>query len=139
MKTWIPNNQKKILNLVLKKRKDFFWLFSKYFFENLIIVWSFDSQLQLSCQQIYCLHEISFHFWINRYIFRYKSMKSGKTSKIVKRNECVIDFYRLINTIDINQIRFTDFYRLTTPGDTTIRCTQTYNHFTATTFSVFRR
>ena len=139
MKTWIPNNQKKILNLVLKKRKDFFWLFSKYFIENLIIVWSFDSQLQLSCQQIYCLHEISFHFWINRYIFRYKSKKSEVTSKIDKRNECVIDFYRLIDTIDISQIRFTDFYRLTTPGDTTIRCTQTYNHFTATTFSVFRR
>ena len=28
----------------------------------------------------------------------------------------MIDFYRLIDTIDINQIRFTNFYRLTTPG-----------------------
>ena len=62
-------------------------------------------------------------------------MKSEKTSKIDKRNECVIDFYRLIDTIDINQIRFTDFYRFTTPGDTTIRFTQTYNHFTKTTIS----
>ena len=43
-------------------------------------------------------------------------MKSGKTSKIDKRNECVIDFYRMIDTIDINQIRFTDVYRFTTPG-----------------------
>ena len=33
-----------------------------------------------------------------------------------KRNECVIDFYRLIDTIDIKQIRLTNFYRLTTPG-----------------------
>ena len=48
--------------------------------------------------------------------------------KIQDKSECVIDFYRLIDTIDINQIRFTDFYRcidwqidtnfyrLTTPG-----------------------
>ena len=43
-------------------------------------------------------------------------MKSGKTRKIDKRNESVIDFYRMIDTIDINQIRFTDFYRFTTPG-----------------------
>ena len=43
-------------------------------------------------------------------------MKSEKTSKIDKRNECVIDFHRLIDTVDINQIRFTDFYRLTTSG-----------------------
>ena len=50
-----------------------------------------------------------------------------KINRYVKR-DCVIDFYRLIDTIDINQIRFTDFYRfidrpidtdfyrLTTPG-----------------------
>ena len=37
-------------------------------------------------------------------------------------NRCVINFNQLINTIDINRIRFTDFhrfidsYRLTTPG-----------------------
>ena len=41
-------------------------------------------------------------------------MKSEKKSKIYYRNERVIDLYRLIDTIDINQIRFTDFYRLTT-------------------------
>ena len=35
------------------------------------------------------------------YQFRYKLMKSVKIKKIDKRNECVIDFYRL-----------TDFYRL---------------------------
>ena len=34
-------------------------------------------------------------------------MKSVK-KKIDKRNKCVIDFYNLIDTIDINQIRFTD-------------------------------
>ena len=37
-------------------------------------------------------------------------MKSVKIKKIDKRNECVIHFYRLINTIDTNQIRVTDFY-----------------------------
>ena len=43
-------------------------------------------------------------------------MKSEKIKlNIDIPNECVIDFYRLIDTIDINQIRFTDFYRLTTP------------------------
>ena len=31
--------------------------------------------------------------------------------KSVKINECVIDFYRLIDTVDINQSGFTDFYR----------------------------
>ena len=33
-----------------------------------------------------------------------------------------MDFYRLIDTIDINQIRFTDFYPLTTPGFNSCRC-----------------
>ena len=31
--------------------------------------------------------------------------------EISKRKRRVIDFYRFIDTIDINQIRFTDFYR----------------------------
>ena len=35
--------------------------------------------------------------------------------QINKGNECVIDFYRLIDTIEINQITFTDFYWLSTP------------------------
>ena len=49
------------------------------FFEVIIyIVLSFDSQLQLNCQQTYCLHESSFHFLMNRCIFGYKSMKSVK-------------------------------------------------------------
>ena len=37
-------------------------------------------------------------------------MESVKSREIDKRNEFVIDFYRLIDTIDINQITFTDFY-----------------------------
>ena len=38
--------------------------------------------------------------------FRYKSMESIN-------EKCAIDIYRLIDTIDINQIRFsTEFYRL---------------------------
>ena len=35
--------------------------------------------------------------------------------QIGKGNECVIDFYRLIDTIEINQITFTDFYQLSSP------------------------
>ena len=31
--------------------------------------------------------------------------------------QSVIDFYWLVHTIDIDQIRFTDLYRLTTVGD----------------------
>ena len=47
---------------------------------------------------------------MNRCFFRYESMKSVKIkiNIIDKGNECVIDFYRLIDTMDINQIRFTD-------------------------------
>ena len=36
-------------------------------------------------------------------------MKSLKSRYTDKRNMCVIDFYRFVDTIDINQIRFTDF------------------------------
>ena len=40
-----------------------------------------------------------------------------------ERKECVFDFYRLIDTIDINQIRFTDFYRLiVTPAIDSLFC-----------------
>ena len=35
-------------------------------------------------------------------------MESVKSRLIDRRNECVIDFYRLIDTIDTNQIIFTD-------------------------------
>ena len=31
--------------------------------------------------------------------------------KSVKTKECIIDFYRLIDTVGINQSGFTDFYR----------------------------
>ena len=34
--------------------------------------------------------------------------------------QSVIDFYWLVHTIDIDQIRFTDLYRLTTVGDNNI-------------------
>ena len=34
--------------------------------DNKLIAWSFDSQLQFNCQQIHCLHEIRFPFWMNR-------------------------------------------------------------------------
>ena len=33
----------------------------------MIIAWYFDSQLQLNCQYIYCLHEFSFHLLKNRW------------------------------------------------------------------------
>ena len=46
-------------------------------------------------------------------IFQYKSMKSVKVSRYIdERNDCVIGFYRFIDTIDITrQLRFTEFYR----------------------------
>ena len=44
-----------------------FFRFFKNFFKKVIIAGSFDSQLQLNWQQIYCSHEISFHFWMNRW------------------------------------------------------------------------
>ena len=40
-------------------------------------------------------------------------MSSVKSRQIDERKECASDFYRLIDTININQIRFTEFYRLT--------------------------
>ena len=61
-------------------------------------------------------------------------MKSVKSRLIDKRKEGVIDFYRLIDTINVNQIRFTefyrfidwridtDFYRLTTSGTKHDKC-----------------
>ena len=48
---------------------------------------------------------------MNRCIFRYEIDEIGKNQDKSIKNECVIDFYRLIDTIDINQITFTDFYR----------------------------
>ena len=74
-----------------------------------------NSQLQLHCPQIYCLHEISFHFWMNRYIFRYKSMKSVKIKRNrqttrVRHRFLPIDLY---NRYQSNQIyRFLLIYRL---------------------------
>ena len=63
LQTWpISAIRMKILNLVLKKR----WDLLKIFLLKTDIVWSFDSQLQLNCQQIHHLHEIHFHFWMNR-------------------------------------------------------------------------
>ena len=48
---------------------------------------------------------------MNRCIFRYEIDEIGKNQDKSIKNECVIDFYRLIDTIDINQITFTNFYR----------------------------
>ena len=50
-----------------KEKLRFFktFFFKKSDYHNKI-VGSFDCQLQLHCQQIHCLHEISFHFWMNR-------------------------------------------------------------------------
>ena len=42
-------------------------------------------------------------------------MELVKSRLINKQNEGVINFYRLIDTIDINQIRFTDFYQFIDP------------------------
>ena len=39
-----------------------FFRFFLIFKKKVIVVWSFDSLLQLNCQQIYRLHEISFNF-----------------------------------------------------------------------------
>ena len=48
---------------------------------------------------------------MNRCIFRYEIDEIGKNQDESIKNEYVIDFYRLIDTIDINQITFTYFYR----------------------------
>ena len=44
-----------------------------------------------------------------------KTMELVKSRLINKQNEGVITFYRLIDTIDINQIRFTDFCQFIDP------------------------
>ena len=64
---------------------------------------------QLSTNLLFAWNQFSF---LDEQRNRYKSMESVKTRKIDKQNECVIDIYQLINTTDIDQIRFTDFYRL---------------------------
>ena len=78
LKTW-PISAIRTLKRVLKKRKYFF----QVFFLSTNIVWSFNSQLLLNCQQIHCLHESGFHFRMNRRalrcIFRYKWMESVKS------------------------------------------------------------
>ena len=101
-------------------------------------VWSFESQLQLNCQQIYCLHEISFHFWMNSWtdVFRYKSMKSEKKKQnILTKRAC----HRSLPIDQYNRYQSNPIYRFLSIdycGYTTMCCTQTYNHFTTTTFSV---
>ena len=85
----------------------------------MIIVSSFDYQLQLNCQQIYCLHEFSFHFLMNRCILCYKTMKSveikiNRWTKWVCHRFLPIDRY---NRYQSNRIySFLSIYRLATPG-----------------------
>ena len=38
-------------------------------------------------------------------------ISKNQVKSVDKGNECVIDFYRLTDTIDTKQIRFPDFYR----------------------------
>ena len=112
VKNWAPTNlanirhRKKILNLVFKKRPDFV-LKKKV---RVILIIRLSIATQLSTNLLFAWIQFSFFDeQINSCIFRYKSMKSVK---IDERNECVIDFYRLIDTININQIRFTHFIAL---------------------------
>ena len=64
LKTWPISaiRRRRLKSGFSRKKKDFF----NFFFSSNNIVWSFDSQLQLNCQQIHCLHESNFHFWMNR-------------------------------------------------------------------------
>ena len=96
------------------------------------MVWSFDSQLQLNCQEISCLHEFSFQFFdeqMNWCIFRHKSMKSvsiqiNRWTKrvchrflpIVQRNRYqsnqihrLLSIYRLINRYRFFSIDFSGY------------------------------
>ena len=61
-KNWAP----KTLANIDRQKKTLKWVLKKYFFIIFLksnnIVWPFDSQLQLNCQEIHCLHEISFDF-----------------------------------------------------------------------------
>ena len=67
---------------------------------------------QLSANLLFAWIQFSFYNeQMNRCVFRYKSMKSVKIKITRWINERFIDFCWLINTIGINQIRFTYFYR----------------------------
>ena len=44
---------------------------------------------------------------------RYEIDEIGKNQEKSIKKDCVIDFYGFIHRIDINQFRFTDFYRIT--------------------------
>ena len=77
-----------------------------------MIVWSFDSQLQLNCQQVYCSHETSFHFWMNRWKdiirLRYKLMKSVKI-KINRETKRVC--HRFLPIDRYNRYQSNQFFR----------------------------
>ena len=121
LQTWpISAIRMKILNLVLKKRWD---LLKIFFIENwyCLILW-LSIATQLSTNSPFAWNPFSFlDEQKNRCIFCYKLMKWVKSRYIDKWNNCVIDFYQLINRYQfllIYQLMngFTNFYRLTTPG-----------------------
>ena len=67
---------------------------------------------QFSINLLFAWSQSSF-FDEDFHIFRYEIDEVGKNhdKSTEKKNERVIEFYQLIDTIDINQIRFTDIYR----------------------------
>ena len=96
---------------------------------------------QLSTNLLFAWNQFSvFNEQLNRYVFRYKSMKSEKKNKqnrLTKRAchrslPIVIDRYNRYQSNPIYRFLSIDYC-----GYTTMCCTQTYNHFTTTTFSVF--
>ena len=70
----------------------------------------------LSCYSIankftVCMNSV-FSFWWTDVSSDINRGNRWKSRWIDEWNECIINFYRLINTININQIKFIDFYRL---------------------------
>ena len=139
MKSWIPINQK-ILNLVLKRRQDFSDFLKRFFLksDNCLIL-RLSIATQLSTNLLFPWNQFSFlDEEMNRYIFRYKSMKSEKKNKqnrLTKRmchRSLPIDRYNQYQSNQIYRFLSIDYF-----GYTTMCCTQTYNHFTTTTSSVF--
>ena len=93
---------------------------------------------QLSTNLLFAWNQFSFlDEQMNRYIFRYKSMKSEKKNKQnrLRKRMCdrslPIDRYNQYQSNQIYRFLSFDYFRYTT-----MCCKQTYNHFTTTTFSV---
>ena len=58
-----------------------------------------------------CMKSLFIFWWTD--MNRYEINEIGKNQEKSIKKECVIDFYGVIHRIDINQFRFTDFYRIT--------------------------